>query len=91
MGRCTRYLRYDLHEGSILALHIRNRHAEERVRHLAEMKKVGITEAITLAVENEIKRAPLYERIRPIQERIKARGSTGLTADKAFYDSLNDE
>ena len=35
--------------------------------------------------------APLSERIRPIQERIKARGLTGLKADKAFYNSLNDE
>lgn len=74
-----------------MALHIRNRHAEERVRHLAEMKKIGITQAITLAVENEIKRAPLAERIRPLQERLAKIPDSGLKADKAFYDSLNDE
>lgn len=74
-----------------MALHIRNSETEKRVRHLAAMKKVGITEAIDLAVENEISRAPLEERIRPIQERIAARPSTGLKADKEFFDSLNDE
>lgn len=74
-----------------MALHIRNRRAEETVRRLAEMKKIGITDAILLAAENEIRRASLAERIRPIQDRIAAYPKTGLKADKAFFDSLNDE
>ena len=74
-----------------MPLHIRNRRTEEQVRYLAEMKKVGITEAIALAVDNEIKRASLHERIRPIQERIASYPNTGLKADKEFFDSLNDE
>lgn len=74
-----------------MALHIRNPETEERVRHLAAMKKIGLTEAIALAVENEIRRAPLAERIRPLQERLSRMPDSGLKADKAFYDSLNDE
>lgn len=74
-----------------MALHIRDPETDRLVRDLAEIKGIGITEAVKLAVENELRRAPLRERIRPIQARIKAAGSTGLKADKAFYDSLNDE
>jgi hypothetical protein len=32
---------------------------------------------------------PLKERIRPLQERIAAYPSTGLEADKAFFDALS--
>ena len=74
-----------------MALHIRNAETEEKVRHLAAMKKIGLTEAIALAVDNEIRRAPLSERIRPLQERLARLPDSGLKADKAFYDSLNDE
>jgi antitoxin VapB len=74
-----------------MALHIRDSETDRLVRDLAVIKGVGLTEAVKLAVENELRRAPLYERVRPIQERIKAAGATGLEADKAFYDSLSDE
>ncbi len=74
-----------------MALHIRNDKADRLVRKLAAMKKIGVTEAVILAVENEVKRAPLAERIRPIQERLARVPDTGLEADKAFFDSLNDE
>jgi antitoxin VapB len=47
------------------------------------------------ALENELRRldeaVPLRERLRPLQERIMARPSTGLEADKAFYDALSGE
>lgn len=74
-----------------MALHIRDPETDRLVRNLAEMKKLGLTETIKLAVENELKRLPLRERIRPIQDRIAAYPKTGLTADKEFFDSLNDE
>jgi antitoxin VapB len=74
-----------------MALHIRDSETDRLVRDLAVIKGVGLTEAVKLAVENELRRAPLYERVRPIQERIKAAGAIGLEADKAFYDALNDE
>ncbi len=74
-----------------MALHIRDHETDRLVRSLAEIKKLGLTETIKLAVENELKRTSLAERIRPIQDRIAAYPKTGLKADKAFYDSLNDE
>lgn len=74
-----------------MALHIRDDEADRLVRNLAAIRKVSLTDAIKLAVRNEIDRTPLIERVRDIQERVKAMGSTGLLADKAFYDSLNDE
>ena len=74
-----------------MALHIRDPETDRLVRKLAEIKNVGLTEAVKLAVENELKRTSLLDRIRPIQDRIRARGATGLKADKAFYDSLNGE
>ena len=74
-----------------MALHIRDDETDRLVRHLAEVKRIGLTDAVRLAVTNELKRAPLAERIRPIQDRIAAWPDSGLKADKAFYDSLNDE
>jgi antitoxin VapB len=32
---------------------------------------------------------PLRERLRPLQERVVSRPSTGLEADKAFHDELS--
>jgi antitoxin VapB len=40
-------------------------------------------------VRQRDKTVPLIERFRPLQERIAARPSTGLEADKAFFDELS--
>lgn len=74
-----------------MALHIRDRETDELVRRLAEIRNVGLTEAVKLAVGNELRRLPLAERIRPYQERIARAGRTGLKADKAFFDELSGE
>jgi antitoxin VapB len=74
-----------------MALHIDDSETDRLVRQLAEIKRVEPAEAVKLAVQNELKRAPLRERIRPIQDRIKAAGETGLKADKAFFDELSGE
>ena len=75
-----------------MALHIRSERADRLVRRLAAARGIGLTEAIELAVENELKKVDdFFERIRRIQERVAAYPKTGLKADKAFYDSLNDE
>ncbi len=76
-----------------MPLSIRDEVTDSLVRKLAARKKIGLTEAIRLAVENELRRAdeaiPLRERLRPLQERIAAHPPTGLDADKTFYDDLS--
>ena len=78
-----------------MAFHVRDAQTDAMVRELARKRGVGITDAIKLAVGAELKRAedevPFVERIRRIQEKVRSRPATGLEADKAFYDSLNDE
>lgn len=71
-----------------MAVHIRDEETERLVRNLASLKKLGLTEAIRVAVEGELKRIPLGDRIRPIQDRIAAAGRNGPRADKAFFDEL---
>ena len=78
-----------------MALHIRDAEADRLVRRLAERKGIALTEAIKLAVRNELDRedrkASLWQRLKPLHERVAARRDTGLVADKTFYDGLNDE
>jgi len=78
-----------------MALHIRDAETDRLVRLLAERKGVPLTEAIKVAVRNELERDEarpgLWERLRPLHEWVAARPSTGLDADKAFFDGLNDE
>lgn len=78
-----------------MALHIRDVEADRLVRTLAERKGIALTEAVKLAVRNELdredRRLPLWQRLKPLHARVAARPATGLVADKAFYDALNDE
>ena len=78
-----------------MAFHVRDAQTDTMVRELARKRGVGITDAIKIAVSAELKRdedaVPFMERIRRIQEEVLSHPSTGLEADKAFYDSLNDE
>ena len=78
-----------------MPLNIRSREVDELASRLALQLGTSKTEAVRRALVNEIGRTeskvPLAERIRDIQDRIAARGRTGMEADKAFYDSLNDE
>ena len=76
-----------------MPLNIRSEAVNRLAKKLAVRKRVTKTEAVKMALENELRRTEekksLAERIRPIQERIQARPSTGLKADKAFYDWLS--
>jgi antitoxin VapB len=78
-----------------MALHIRDPETDQLVRRLAERKGIPLTDAVRLAVSNELQRADetpsLWERLRPVQDRIASRPATGLEADKAFYDDLGGE
>ena len=77
-----------------MALHIRDAETDRLVRTLAARKRIPLTDAIKRAVRDELDReaaAPsLWERLRPLHERAAARPATGLVADKAFFDDLND-
>lgn len=54
---------------------------------VAARRRVSKTEAVRVALENRT--TPLRERVRPRQERVLSWPSTGLEADKAFYDELS--
>ncbi|WP_191059407.1 type II toxin-antitoxin system VapB family antitoxin [Geminicoccus harenae] len=76
-----------------MALNIRREEVNQLAEKLAARKGINKTEAVKLALENELRRldqaVPLRERLRPIQNRVMARPATGLVADKVFYDELS--
>jgi antitoxin VapB len=78
-----------------MPLNIRNEEVNRLAERLAARKRLSKTEAVKLALTNELRRleeaVPLRERVRPIQQRVRKRPTTGLEADKAFYDELNGE
>ena len=78
-----------------MPLNIRSEEVNQLAETLASRAGVSKTEAVRIALENEIarrsRRAPLAERLKPLLDKMDAVPRTGLEADKAFYDSLNDE
>jgi antitoxin VapB len=75
-----------------MAFHVRDPETDALVRKLARERGVGITEAVKLAVGAELDRSekpPLRDRIRAIQDEVQSWPSTGLKADKAFFDELS--
>jgi antitoxin VapB len=78
-----------------MPLNIRSEEVNRLAQALADRLRRNKTEAVKVALENELRRIdqtrPLRERLRPIQDRILAHPPTGLEADKAFYDVLSDD
>lgn len=76
-----------------MAFHVRDPGTDALVRELARKRGVGLTEAIRLAVAEELKREAaeptLLDKIRAIQDEIASRQKSGLKADKAFFDWLS--
>lgn len=76
-----------------MPLNIRNERVNELAEKLAAQRRVNKTEAVRIALENELRReaeaVPLWERLRPLRERIAAYPDSGLAADKAFFDELS--
>jgi len=74
-------------------LNIRNETVNKLAKRLAARKHITKTDAVRMALENEMRRLdeaqPLRERLRPLQNRVLARPATGLEADKAFFDELS--
>lgn len=76
-----------------MALNIRSEEVDRLAARLAERTHKNKTSAVKSALEDALRRldeaVPLRERLRPLQTRVLARPSTGLAADKAFYDDLS--
>jgi antitoxin VapB len=76
-----------------MPFHVRDPETDALVRDLARKRNIGLTEAVKLAVNNELARGeprqPMIERIREIQQEIARAPRTGLHADKAFFDELS--
>jgi antitoxin VapB len=76
-----------------MPLNIRNEAVNELAERLAVRRRMNKTDAVRIALENELRRldeaVPLRDRLRPLQERVLSRPATGLDADKAFYDELS--
>ena len=78
-----------------MPLNIRNEQVNQLAEKLAAQKRVNKTEAVRIALENELRRTsealPLWERLKPLRERVAAYPDSGLAADKAFFDELSGE
>ena len=76
-----------------MPLYIRNEAVNELAKKLATRNHLNKTDAVKVALENELRRIdeaqPLRERLRTLQDRVLARTPTGLEADQAFYDALS--
>ena len=76
-----------------MPLNIRSEDVNRLAEKLAVRRQVNKTEAVKVALENELRRLdeaiPLRERLRRLQDRVLARPATGQEADKAFYDDLS--
>jgi antitoxin VapB len=77
-----------------MPFHVRDAEADALLRQYAQDNRVGITDAIKLAVrrareaDNKARDEKLA-RMRAISDRIAALPDTGLKADKAFFDELS--
>ena len=76
-----------------MALNIPNEVVDQLAERLAARGQIYKTDAVRIALENELRRldeaVPLRDRLRPLQQRVLSRPATGLEADKAFYDELS--
>ena len=78
-----------------MPLSIRDEETTRLVRQLAARKGIGLTEAVRTAVKNEL--AQIQDRQLPseifakLRQQVAAKGGDLSKADKAFFDSLNDE
>jgi len=76
-----------------MPLNIRSEEVNRLAKELASRTQTNKTEAVKLALQNELRRrddaVPLRDRLRPIQDRVLSRSTTGQEADKAFYDEIS--
>jgi antitoxin VapB len=75
-----------------MSILIKNPITDQNVRELAALRGQSLTEAINTAVENELRkerRKDLPARLNALAKRLAEYPSTGLKADKAFYDEMS--
>lgn len=79
-----------------MAFHIRDPETDSLVRELADKTKLGITEAVKLAVAEALAsrdqaRAEKLAKMRAISAEVASLPRTGLKADKAFFDEMYED
>ncbi len=78
-----------------MPLNIRSEEVNRLAEKLASRARVSKTEAVRIALVNELerqeRRLPLEERLRPLLDRLDAVPDTGMPANKEFFDELNGE
>ncbi len=78
-----------------MPLNIRSETVNRLAKKLAARTRLNKTEAVKLALENELRRlqrkTPLRIRVRPLQQRLLRAPATGREAQKDFYDELSGE
>jgi antitoxin VapB len=77
-----------------MPFHVRDPEADALVRSYAEEKRVGITDAIKLAVikaraADRKVQAEKLARMRTVSDRVATLPDTGLNVDKAFFDEMS--
>jgi len=76
-----------------MPLSIRSEEVNRLAEELAARKRVTKTEAIRLALQHELRRAedetPLWDRLKPLRDKIAVYPKTGFQADKEFFDELS--
>ena len=77
-----------------MPLNIRSEQVNQLAERLATRLRLSKTDAVKVALENELdrqdRRQPLRGRLQLLQASIRRRAEPGLAADKAFFDDLND-
>ncbi|MGP7795085.1 type II toxin-antitoxin system VapB family antitoxin [Sphingomonas sp. CLY1604] len=77
------------------SLYVKDEETNALAARLARRRGISKTAAVKQALQHELARdaanLPLRERMRIWREEHPLGEPTGLKADKAFYDSLNDE
>ena len=76
-----------------MAFHIRDKETDTLVRELARKEKVGLKEAVKIAVKQRLKaieaKPSLHEQLTGIAREIARYPKTGKKADKKFFDDLS--
>lgn len=78
-----------------MSIFVKDPSTSQAVRELARLRGVSLTEAVrdavqkALAEQQRLKSEDFLETVRRLQAEVAKYPSTGLKADKAFYDDLS--